>query len=196
MATVFTRWLYPIATKPSVTNFRAKLCDDSDVDGVELAGLSTPSATELDQLDNKQHFNSIHSDGAATTYTKTNHLLVERYPDSSKPIHPLAASHADAEDHVSDHVSDTSSTLLVGCTDSTDAIKSKSTAGRHPRQSSSVQPDLHQLWHKAASDVRLVISIMLELAANQHSADRLNQLLASSTWEEACQHCRDGLLLR
>lgn len=191
MASIFTRWLYPIVTKTPGSEFRAKLSDDHDVDGVELAGFSTPTATELDPLHNK-HINRVYLNGAIDNAPaeQTDHLSVK--PDSSKPKHPLAASHANGEG-LNDNASNISVVNIQGITGDGGHI---TTTAIQQTTGVSSQQQLRSHWHTSAPDIRLVVSVLLELAADQQSAAQLHELLNSSSWEDACKQCRDGLLLR
>lgn len=175
MSTIFSKWFSPIVAETPSTNFRAKLsADHTDDDAVELAGFSTPAETELKSITGKPFESIVHTElHSSAQVAPSDHPSVKW--SSTTAQHPLPDGHSNLN-----------------------RSSQANTASTGPHGPADQLTQDH--WQQTTSDIRLLLSVLLEQAAGPQSASQqaslqLQQLLSSNSWEEACQHCRDGMLL-
>lgn len=175
------RWL-PKQVSQQAKGFRNKLGDEpeDEVQGLELAALSleqlsglvsraTPvAAYELHQIARSNSGTSSRSDHAVQVET-----AVWSAGSRASSSETRASPGLDVE-------------LSTSC--------STPNAAAGGSQASKATDTLQQWWG-ASAPVRLVLGVLLERLDSCTCQQQLDQVLVSSSWDDACQYCRDALLL-
>lgn len=163
------RWLpkQVAAITSSPQRFRSKLLPDDDAAELELGALQHCSSDyELRQLAR---------DGSADSTASSGHdAAITPAPQADSSSRAAASSQAHQVD---------------------DPLADASNVQRHPTSPNDAADSLQQ-WQESAADVRLVVGVLLESSGSCSSCRQfVEQLLACSSWSEACQRCKDTLLL-
>jgi hypothetical protein len=162
------RWLpkQVAAITVSPQPFRSKLLPDDDAVELELGALHTSSSDyELRQ---------IARDGSAVSTASSGHDAATIVP----AWQANSSSGATASSHQVDHPlaeAECLQSIPASLHDAADSL---------------------QQWQASAADIRLVVGALLEsLGSCSNCRQVVEQLLASLSWDDACQQCKGTLLI-